>query len=51
MTVRKGNKVVPLEEVENTLAQEVHDYADVPSVIETFSEMNASVSVGGVVGF
>lgn len=50
MTVGKGDKIVALEEVEDALAQEVHDYTDVTSVIEAFSEMNATVSVGGVVG-
>jgi hypothetical protein len=50
MAVGKRDKIVPLQEVEDTLAQEVHDYADVASVIEAFSEMNASVPVDGIVG-
>lgn len=50
LAVRKGDKAVALEKVENALPQEIHDDADVASVIEAVSQVHASVPVFLVVG-
>lgn len=50
LAVRKGDEAVALEKVENALAQEIHDDANVASVIEAVSQVNASISVFLVVG-
>jgi hypothetical protein len=50
LAVGKWYEVVTLKEVEYTLAEKIHDDADVSSVIEAVSEVNAAVPVLGVVG-
>lgn len=50
LAVRKGDKAVALEKVENALAQEIHDDADVASVIEAVSQVDATIPVFFVVG-
>jgi hypothetical protein len=50
LAVRKGDKAVALEKVENALPQEIHDDADVASVIEAVSQVDASISIFLVVG-
>lgn len=51
LTVGKRNKVVALEKVEDTLTQQVHNDADVPSVVEAITEVYAPIPVLGIVGF
>jgi hypothetical protein len=43
--------VIALKEVEDTLSEQVGDDADMVSIIETVSKMDASVSVFGVICF
>lgn len=50
LAVWKRDKLVALEEIEYTLAKQVHDDADVASVVETVAEMNAPIAVFCVVG-
>jgi hypothetical protein len=51
LAVGERHEVIALKEVEDTLSEQVGDDADMTSIIETVSEMNASVSVLGVVCF
>jgi hypothetical protein len=50
LAVRKGDKAVALKKVEDALAQEIHDYTDVASVIEAVSQVDAAIPVFLVVG-
>lgn len=50
LAVGKGDEAVALEKVENALAQEIHNDADVASVVEAVSQVNASIPVFFVVG-
>ena len=50
LAVWEGHKVVALQEVEDALAEEVHDDADVAAVIEAVTQMDASVPVLLVIG-
>lgn len=49
LTVGKRYEMVTLQEVENTLAEEVSDNADMTSIIEAVSKMNTSVSILGII--
>ena len=49
LAVGERHKVVTLKEVKDTLSKQVGDDADMTSIIETVSKMNASVSVFGVI--
>ena len=49
LTIREGHKVVALEEIEHAAAEQVHDNADMSSVVEAVSEVDASVTVVFVV--
>ena len=49
LAVRKGHKVVALEEVEHALAQQVHNDADVAAEVEAVAEMDAAVPVLGII--
>ena len=51
LTVRKRHKRVPFQEVENALPQQVHDYADVTSVVKAVTKMYAPISVFVVICF
>lgn len=51
MAVRKGHETVAFQKVKDTLAQEVHDDADVALIVEAVRQVYASVSVFGIVGF
>lgn len=51
LAVREGYKAIALEKIKDTLTQKVHDNTYMTSVVETISEMDASVSVLLVVGF
>lgn len=50
LAVRERHEVVALEEVEDALAQQVHDDADMSAVVEAVSEMYAPIAVRLVVG-
>jgi hypothetical protein len=50
LAVRKGDKAIALEEVENALPQEVHHDADVAAVVEAVPQVDASIPVLLVVG-
>jgi hypothetical protein len=51
LTVRKWHKCVAFQEVKNALSKQVHDYADVTSVVKAITKMYASVSIFVVVCF
>jgi hypothetical protein len=51
LTVGEWNETIALEEIENTLAQQVHDNADMASEIETVPQVDAAVPIFLVVGF
>jgi hypothetical protein len=50
LAVRKRHETVALQEVENALAKEVHNNANMAAVVEAVPEMYASVSIFVVVG-
>lgn len=50
LAVRKRDKAVALEKVENALAQKIHDDANVAAVVETVPQMNASIPVLFIIG-
>ena len=50
LAVWKRNKGVALEEVKDTLAQKIHDNANMPLVVEAVAEVDAAVAVFLVVG-
>jgi hypothetical protein len=45
LAVRKRYKVIALQEVEDALAEEVHDDANMSPVVEAIPEMDAAVAV------
>lgn len=45
LAVGEGHKVVALEEVEDALAKQVHNYAYVAAVVEAVAQVDASVAV------
>lgn len=51
LTVGEGHKLIALEEVENALAQQIHDDADVPSVIKAITEVDTSIPILRVIRF
>lgn len=51
LTVGKGHKLIALEKVKNALTQQIHDDADMPSVIEAITKVDASISVLRIIGF
>lgn len=51
LAVGKGNKRISFEEVEDALAQQIHNNADVTTKVEAIAEMYAPVAVLWVVGF
>jgi len=50
LAVGKWYEVVALQEVEYALAEQVHDNADVASVVETVPQVNTSIPILFVVG-
>jgi predicted ABC-type ATPase len=51
LTVGKGHKTIALEKVEDALAKQIHDDANVATVIKAVSQMNTAISIVVVVGF
>lgn len=51
LAVRKGNELIAFEKIEDTLAQQVHDNADVASVVEAVAKMYATIPIFRVVRF
>lgn len=49
LAVRERYELIAFEEIEYALAQQVHDDADVAPVVEAVAEMNAPVTIFGVV--
>ena len=50
LAVWERHEVVALQKVKHALAEQIHDNADVPAVVEAISEMNASVPVFLIIG-
>lgn len=50
LAVGKGHEAVALEEVKDALAQQIHDDANVPAVVEAIAQVDAAVAILGVVG-
>jgi hypothetical protein len=51
LTVWERNKAISLEEVENALAQQIHDNANMTPIVKAVSQMYAAIPVIIVVGF
>lgn len=51
LTVRERDEAIALKKVKDTLAQQIHDDADMSPVVEGVSEVNAAIPVLVVVGF
>lgn len=49
LTAWKGNKTIAFQEIKHALAQQIGDYANVVSEVETVSEMNAFIAIAFVV--
>ena len=45
LAIGEGHKAVALEKVKDTLAEEVHDYADMSPVVEAVPQVDASIPV------
>ena len=45
LTVGEGDEVVPFQEIENTLAEKIHNDADMAPKIEAVTEMDTPVPV------
>jgi len=50
LTVREWNKRVALEEVKDTLSEQIHDDAYMTSIVKTVTEVYTPVSILMVVG-
>lgn len=50
LAVREGDKVVALQEVEDTLAEKIHDDTDVAAEVEAVPQVDTTVAVLLVVG-
>jgi hypothetical protein len=48
MRVRKGDKVIGLQEIEQAEAKKVRDDADMPPEIKAVTQMDAAIPVLGV---
>lgn len=51
LTVGKRDKLIAFEEIEDALTQQIHDDANVPSVIEAIAEVDTPISIVRVVRF
>ena len=49
LAVRERDELIAFEEIEYTLAQQVHDDADMAPVVEAVAEMNTPIAVFRVV--
>lgn len=50
LAIGKRHKAVALEEIEDTLTEQIHHYTDMSAVVKAFIEVDASVPVGRIVG-
>lgn len=50
LTIGERHESVSFQKVEDTLAKQIHDNADVPSIIEAIPEVDASIPVFIVIG-
>lgn len=50
LAVREGDESVALEKIKDALTEEIHDYADVASVIEAIPQVNTAIPILLIVG-
>lgn len=49
LRIGKGHKAIALEEIKDTLSEEIHDDADVTPVVEAVAQVYTAITIFGIV--